>query len=207
MYICKNDNMIGCKFGRLTVIERVSKNGRGYYKCKCECGNEITTRADQLKNGRTKSCGCYNSDKAKSGDARRTHGQHGTRLYRIWQGMHGRCYIISHPAYKYYGERGISICDDWKNDFQSFYDWALSNGYSDSLTIDRINVNGNYEPLNCRWVTRKRQMNNTRNNHFINYNGEIHTIAEWSTITGISATKISWRLAHKWKIEKALTTM
>ena len=205
MHKIKND-IVGQKIERLTVLERITKGGRGYYKCLCECGNEIIARADGLKNGCVKSCGCYNIDRAKTGNNRRTHGKHGTRLYRIWQAMHARCYIKTSPAYKNYGGRGITICAEWLKDFQAFYNWAILNGYEDNLTIDRIEVNGNYEPNNCRWITHAEQARNTRANHFITYNDETHTISEWAEKVGIKASIISWRLKHKWTIERALTT-
>lgn len=205
MYICKTD-LSGERFERLTAIERVVKNGRGYYKCICDCGNEILARVDGLKSGRIKSCGCYSIDRAKSGDNRRTHGKHGTRLYRIWQAMHARCYITTSAGYKNYGKRGIVICPEWVNDFQAFYDWAVLNGYADNLTIDRIDVNGNYEPNNCRWATYAEQASNKRSTRHITYNNEIHTIAEWAQIVGIDERIIRWRLGNNWTIERALTT-
>lgn len=205
MYICKN-SLVGQRVERLTVIERVSKNGRGFYNCKCDCGNYILARQDQLKNGSTKSCGCYNVDRAKRGDNRRVHGKHGTRLYRIWQAMHARCYIKTNPAFKNYGGRGIAICSEWVKDFQAFYDWSMANGYDDSLTIDRIDVNGNYEPNNCRWATKAEQAVNTRVNRYLTYNGETHTISEWSRILGMSSGVIGWRMRHNWTVERALTT-
>ena len=207
MYVYKDkNNMVGQTFSRLTILERISKNGRGHFKCKCECGNEIIVRSDGVLSGRIKSCGCYNKDKAKTGNARRVHGKHGTRLYRIWQAMHARCYIKTNPAYKNYGARGITICAEWLKNYQAFYNWAMSNGYNDNLTIDRIDVNGNYEPNNCRWSTRKEQANNKRTNHYITFNNETHTINEWAEKLKIDRHSISWRLKHNWTIEKTLTT-
>lgn len=201
----KND-LVGQKLERLFVMDRYTKNGRGYYKCKCDCGNIVMARADGLKSGRIKSCGCYNIDRAKTGNNRRTHGKHNTRLYRIWQAMYARCYIRTTPAYKNYGGRGITICTEWLKDFQAFYDWAMQSGYNDNLTIDRVNVNGNYEPFNCRWITKEEQARNTRANHYITYNGETHTLGEWASIVGIDRRVIGWRLKHNWTIERALTT-
>ena len=118
------------------------------------------------------------------------------RLYRIWSHMIRRCYKQKSNDYKNYGARGIIICDDWKNSFLNFYDWSMCNGYNDTLSIDRIDVNGNYEPDNCRWVTSKIQGNNKRNSVVIEYNGEKHTIAEWAEITKISY-HIIWKRFKK----------
>ena len=119
--------------------------------------------------------------------------------------MKCRCYRNKETAYKYYGDRGIIVCDEWLNDFQAFYDWAMANGYDDTLTIDRIDVNGNYEPSNCRWVSRKVQMNNTRRNHLITYNGKTQTIAQWAEELNIKQNTLLYRIRRGWSIEKALT--
>lgn len=130
-----------------------------------------------------------------------------SRIYRIWANIKARCFNQNHRDYKQYGARGITMCDEWKHDFLIFYDWAIANGYTDSLTIDRINNDGNYEPDNCRWATRKEQCNNYRKNHLLEYNGEVHSIAEWSEITGINYFTLRDRINRsKWSIEKALTT-
>lgn len=205
MYRIKDD-VTGQRFERLLAVERIVKNRRGYYRCICDCGNEVIVRADILKNGRAKSCGCYTRDRAKKGDIRRVHGKHGTRLYWIWLGIHARCNTKTNPAYKNYGGRGIAVCDEWLEDFQSFYDWAMANGYEDTLTIERKNVNGNYEPSNCCWIPREEQAGNTRANRKITYNGETYNLSEWARKVGISQSLIRWRLNHDWTLEKALTT-
>ncbi len=127
-------------------------------------------------------------------------------IHRTWRNMIWRCYRKEHISYKYYGERGITVCDEWLNDFQSFYDWALSSGYSKNLTLDRIDNDGNYEPSNCRWATAKEQANNTRANHLVTCNGETKTISEWAELLGITHQALSDRLNSKsWTIEDALT--
>lgn len=125
----------------------------------------------------------------------------------IWNTMKQRCYVKSSTSYKRYGAKGITVCDEWRNSFYTFRNWALANGYSDELTIDRIDSRGNYEPNNCRWATYKEQANNTSKNIKFTYNGETHTIPEWSDIVGINAMALRYRIVYaKWPLEKALTT-
>lgn len=119
------------------------------------------------------------------------------RIYKLWSHLKDRCYCKNNKDYKHYGNRGITICESWKHNFINFYSWALSNGYSDNLSIDRIDVNGNYEPDNCRWVTAKQQARNRRNNKFITYNGETHCISEWAEIIGIERKCLEYRV-RKW---------
>lgn len=153
---------IGDKYGRLTVMEMTNKrlNRSIVYKCKCACGNVVETTGTRLKSGLIKSCGCYQKEMASKSN--KTHGMSKSKLFMVWQDMIARCTRKTHHAYKYYGGRGISVFDDWKNNFESFHNWAINNGYYSGLTIDRINNDGNYEPSNCRWVTMKVQSNNRR---------------------------------------------
>ena len=158
-------DMTGKQFGRLTVIEFSGINHRNSatWLCKCSCGNTTIVDGNSLRRGSTKSCGCLNMEKHITSPNRRTHGQCGTRIYRIWKRMKSRCYNKNTEDYKkWYGKNGIIVCDDWKNNFQSFYDWAMSNGYQENLTIDRINPDGNYEPDNCRWADAKTQSQNRK---------------------------------------------
>ena len=197
----KYDNLEGMKFGRLTVLERDCDNGRKgtHWICKCDCGNYAIVTTGRLKRGQSKSCGCINREKHTK------HGMIKTRMYNIWMSMKQRCADANCKSYKDYGGRGIKVCDEWVNDFQAFYDWAMANGYRDNLSIDRIDVNGDYEPDNCRWVTRKTQNNNSRKNRYYSYNGETHTIAEWSEIMGIGYSALYARIERGWTIERALT--
>ena len=132
---------------------------------------------------------------------------HGTRIYRIHQGMKNRCYNPNEDSYKNYGARGITICDEWlgENGFINFYNWAITHGYRDDLTINRINNDGNYEPGNCNWATFKEQANNKRTNRVIEYMGESHTCSEWADIVSIPAYDICNRLDLGWSVEDALT--
>ena len=127
------------------------------------------------------------------------------RLTNIYSMMKQRCYNSKMPNFKYYGARGIAVCDEWRNDSQSFYEWAILNGYKEELTLDRIDNSGNYEPSNCRWVTAKEQSNHRSNNIILSFNGENHTISEWSEITGIKQHVIRNRLIRGWSIENVLT--
>lgn len=153
-------NEIGNKYGKLTVVERyfADKTHRGAeWICRCECGKEIVVRGYDLRKHHTVSCGC-----GKSTGHRRTHGEYKTRLYQIWQDMRNRCGRETATGYKYYGGRGISVCDEWQKSFETFRDWSLKNGYAENLTIDRINPDGNYEPSNCRWADWHTQVLNRR---------------------------------------------
>ena len=146
-------NLTGKCFGRLTVISEDHSDGKHvYWNCKCSCGKSVVVSGDSLKRGLTKSCGCLNSELVRL--RRKTHGFSGERIYRVWQNMIYRCENKNYIEFARYGGRGITVCEEWRNNFQAFYDWATSNGYADNLTIDRIDVNGNYEPSNCQWLTR-----------------------------------------------------
>lgn len=202
-------DLTGQKFGKLTVIKQAEHyiSPKGKYKarwfCLCECGNEVIVHADSLKSGRTTSCGCVR--KEKTSNINKKHGLRNSRLYIVWNNMKERCYNPNHNHYKHYGARGITICDEWKNDFQSFYDWAMSNDYKEDLTIDRIDVNGNYEPSNCRWITNKEQQRNRTNNKLITINGETKCLPEWCELLNLNYNTVRTRINnYHWSPERAL---
>lgn len=199
-------DLTGQRFGRWVVLGNAGrdKNGLTQWLCRCDCGNEVVVLGINLKKGRTQSCGCLQREQMVA--KKTTHGLRFTRLYRIWSHIKDRCLRETCRNYKDYGGRGITICDKWLHDFQAFYDWAMSHGYRDDLTIDRINVDGNYCPENCRWVTMLTQAGNKQNTKYIEFNGETHTLKEWSAIVGIPRDKLYDRIyAKKWSIEKAFS--
>lgn len=207
------ENLIGKRFGRWSVVDtaepKITKDNRKirYWLCLCDCGIKRIVREQSLTSGKSKSCGCYHSDIMHDVGAKinTTHGMSTSRLYGIFKHMHNRCNNTKDVRYKCYGGRGISVTSEWDS-FETFKDWALSNGYTESLSIDRINVNGGYSPDNCRWVDAKTQANNKSNNKCYTYNGNTHNIGEWSQIMNIPYKKLWKRLHNGWDIEKALMT-
>lgn len=199
----KSVSMVGERFNQLVVVSEYSNGHRVIRHCVCDCGNEIDTTLDKLKSGHTKSCGCL---KSKTGDMFRTHGMSRTRLWRIFSKMIRRCYVPEEPAYRYYGAKGIKICDEWMQDRSLFFEWAKSNGYSDELTIDRIDVNGNYEPDNCRWSTAREQTRNKTNNRRYTFSGRTQVLSDWAKEYEMNVATLRNRLEKGWNIEKALTT-
>ena len=186
------------KYGKLTCTETFERRGkRIYWLCKCECGNEKWVCAQNLLNA--KSCGC------QMRETKKVHGMSHTRIHETWSHMLARCNNKNHKFYKDYGGRGIKVCDEWlgTQGFIRFNEWANNNGYSENLTLDRIDNNKGYYPDNCRCVDWSTQANNKRGNIRYEYKGESHTIAEWARITGIKETTLSKRLKN-WSIEDAL---
>ncbi len=198
--------MSGERFGLLTVCDRANKSdssGNVYWNCVCECGKEIVVSGCHLRSGHTKSCGCFFAEAISN--ANRVHGQSDTRLHNIWMGMINRCELPTFKNYANYGARGISVCKAWRQDFQSFFDWSVSNGYRNDLSIDRIDNDGNYEPSNCQWVTAKVQANNTRRNVRVEIDGISRTVSEWSSVYDISQLTIAQRIRRGWDPVDAVT--
>lgn len=203
-------DLVGQKFGKLLVLE-LSQSGNGYrkWKCKCECGNICYIPTKTLRNGTAKSCGCIRIELLKQRVCK--HSLTNTRLYSIWKGIRRRCYGNDTHFTKNYKDKGIKMCDEWKNDFKSFYNWAINTGYNENAprgvyTIDRIDYKGNYEPDNCRWITIQKQQLNKSNNRIITFNNETHTVSEWANILNINPKTLEQRLLRGWDEIKAITT-
>lgn len=204
-------DITGQKFNRLTVLEfagyKEMKSGRRtLWKCQCDCGNIVYATGNALQRNNTKSCGCLKLEAVKQNWIKNTrHGMSHSRLYDIWHGIKFRCMNEKSYEYDTYGGRGITICDEWKNDFSKFMEWALSNGYSDDLSIDRIDVNGNYCPENCRWATLSEQARNKRDSRYLTAFGKTQTLADWADEYNMIPETISYRLSHGYTLERALT--
>lgn len=200
-------DLTGQKYGRLTVIERAenTQNGNACWLCQCDCmgpNSLVIVRANDLKNGKTKSCGCLRDGHPK-------HGGCGTHLYNSYCNMMDRCYNENAIGYHNYGGRGIEVCDEWNNNFSAFREWAYQNNYDENagLTIDRIDVNGNYCPENCRFATKKEQANNRRTNIMITYFDETHSLKEWCEILNLPYMLIQNRYTRcGWDFWTAIST-
>lgn len=202
-------DLTGQRFGRLTVIERcgTSKEGQKLYLCKCDCGGTKKVKTGALRSGHVNSCGCLqrecSSNKFKKLNTR--HGGCGTRLYSIWFDMRQRCSWDGAINWHLYGGRGIKVCDEWQADFVPFRDWALANGYSDELTLDRIDVNGDYCPENCRWANLDEQNNNKRTCIYATIGGVTKSVTQWCRETGVPRHTAYSRIRRGWKPELAVT--
>ena len=188
-------DLTGQKLNLLTVLELSHiEKGQRIWKCKCDCGRITYVSTNKLKNKNTKSCGCLRH-KTKTN---LKHNKHNTRLYHIWNGMKQRCNNPNTIKYQNYGGRGIKVCKEWQNDFIAFYNWAIENGYDETKSrkeqsIDRINVNGNYEPNNCRWVTQSENCRNRNNNVYLTKNGITKTIVVWCEEFNLNQKLVSHR--------------
>ena len=206
---------IGNKYGRLTVLKldhikeyispKGTKHKREYYLCSCDCGKTNIVEKSHLKSGIVQSCGCLREERLVN--ACKKHGMKHTRIYDMWANIKSRCFNEKDPCFKHYGGRGISMCKEWENDFTAFYNWAMDNGYKDSLSIDRINNNGNYNPSNCRFATKIEQGRNRRTNRLITYKGKTHCISEWAEMLGINQSTLYYRFRRGWTPEAALNSL
>jgi hypothetical protein len=191
-------NMVGVNFNGCLVIERegVSKDKKATWKCRCYCGKIFTTSGKTIRSGYVKSCGCLKTKViVEVGKKNKTHGETKTRLYDIWRGMKKRCHKETDSRYKNYGAKGIKVCDEWFLDYEAFRNWSLENGYSENLTIDRIDNKEGYKPSNCRWVDWKTQARNRTNNVLVMFEGEKVTLSQVAEIVGLSREAIWYR--HK----------
>ena len=199
--------MIGKKFGRLIVVARegVTKDRLATWRCKCDCGNETIVDGKSLRTGHTRSCGCLLREAAAiKGKNNRKHGQSNSPTYSSWRAMKERCNNKNSKAYKWYGARGIKVCDRWNESFSNFiHDMGEK---KDTESLDRIDCDGNYEPSNCRWTTMKVQQNNRRNNRLVTINGKTKTIALWCDELGVSPPMVYARVEHGWNGKDALLT-
>lgn len=198
-------DITGKRYGLLTVVryEGRAKNGHTLWLCKCDCGRETIVSRSNLRDGHQVSCGCKRRKQA--GEMNLIHGGSHTRLYSIWSNMITRTTNPKGTAYHRYGGRGVIMCPEWRNSFQTFKNWALANGYADGLTIDRIDNDGIYEPSNCRWITWQEQFNHRSKSRLITYQGETLTIAQWAEKLNLSKTMLYQRFKAGWPAERALT--
>ena len=202
-------DLTGQRFGRLVVVSMADRRPGDPVKwmCRCDCGNTKTVDGVLLRQGETRSCGCLHRELVR--ERMTTHGTKHPRLHRVWAGMLNRTRNPNASNYKYYGGRGICVCEDWL-DYASFEEWALASGYNESseygkCTLDRIDDNGNYSPENCRWVDQFVQANNQRSNKNIAIGEEIHTMKEWSQINNLSYTAVRARIRRGWDPIQAVT--
>lgn len=193
----------GQKIGKLTVVERVDgkKYSNARWLCQCECGNHVIVPSNEIK----KRYACPKCNRTTSSEKLKRHGETRTRLFRTWTHMRQRCINPNDRAYSRYGGRGISVCDEWQK-YENFRDWALSHGYDSALTLDRIDNNGNYEPLNCRWATNKEQCNNRRTNRIVTIDGITKNLKQWADFLGIPSYVIRTRLHRGYGEQEAITT-
>lgn len=196
-------NLIGQKFGRLTVVSKYDNSNdigkkRVKWICKCDCGNISIVRSDSLELGKIRSCGCSRNNLLNH------YGLDGNRIYTIWRRMKDRCYNNKSKSFSCYGGRGIKVCDEWLTKFDNFYNWAINGGYKKTLTLDRIDTNDDYCPENCRWATMREQNNNRRNNHYIEYNGEKLTLTQWANRYGVNPNTLRSRLKSGKSLKNAL---
>jgi hypothetical protein len=208
-------DLSGQRFGKLYVLnyEKTNNRRQAIFKCKCDCGNIAFVVGSRLKNNYTKSCGCLQKEKAKTqiqefnnkglrSKGNSKHNMRHTELYKHWCNMKRRCNCKTNHNYMYYGARGIKVCNEWNESFVEFKEWALNNGYKDGLSIERIDVNKNYEPQNCKWIPYELQIRNRRNTIKLEYKNETKTLIEWCEIF-----KVKYKLAHSrykkgWTFEK-----
>lgn len=201
-------NRIGQKFFRLTILNVFRRDKTTVASCICECGNEKNILLPSLVSGNTKSCGCYGDELREQLNGYKTHGLSYHPLHALWDGIKARCLNPNRGCYKNYGGRGVKICDEWKNDFMAFYNWAIANGWQKGLQIDKDILGDGllYSPETCCFVTQKKNANNTRRNHYLLYEGETMTLAEFSEKINISPKLVSLRFRRGWSMDRIIAT-
>lgn len=196
-------DLTGERFGKWSVIERAPNKGKAVmWRCRCDCGAEKIVHGTSLKSGTSTMCR-HCSDRSHKP---RSHGLTHHPLYRIWQRIKSSTTNPNHQDYEWYGAKGVRVCEEWFHDFAKFYEWSIANGYQPGLTIDRTDVNGHYEPSNCRWVSFKEQTLNRTDNVYLTHGGVTRTIKEWSQITGIKSVTLYARANKGWPPDKILST-
>jgi|ERR1700748_130697 len=196
-------NLIGQRFGRLIVIEFIGRRkGHSIFKCQCDCDGFTETTSNNLRRGHTLSCGCLSNEVLIERSI--THGLSHHPLYNIWVGMRNRCYYHKHNRSKIYAGKGIIVCEEWKNDFKAFYDWAIANGWQQGLTIDRMENSGNYTPKNCRFRTPQQQSRNRTTNVNLTYKGQTMILIEWAEKYNICYGTLRKRVKNGWNPHECL---
>lgn len=197
-------DITGERFNQLFVIRRVenAKGGVTMWECLCDCGNTTLVRGSNLKNGMVKSCGC----RRKENKPALRHNMSKTRLYREWAGMKSRCYTSSAKTYQNYGGRGIKVCSEWEDSFETFRDWALTHGYTDELTIERIDYEKDYCPENCKWIPSNKQQGNRRICYSFEHNGKVKNLADWCVELSLPYKLIHNRINKLgWSFDRAIS--
>ena len=199
----KLEDLTGTNYGYLTAIQNLGLvDGQANYLFECKCGNIIQHRIKEARRGKLNSCGCIAKNNGKKNI---THGMSNTRLYSIWRGMIQRCEDKNFSGYDSYGSRGVKVCENWRRSFMHFFNWAVYNNYAEHLTIDRIDVNGNYEPQNCRWADLETQANNKTTNLYFTYNDKTLSLAQWSRELDLDYQKLWKRIRiYGYSFEEAI---
>jgi len=211
MKVANRIDLTGKRFNRLKVKSFHHQNDKYklYWECDCDCGNKKVIEGSAMKSGLTESCGCLNIELStqRINEHRTKHGfSNKERLYETWKNMKRRCYDKNNKRYENYGGKGVIVCSEWLSDYLNFREWALSNGYESNLTIDRMNVNGNYEPKNCRWATAKQQANNQTRNRILTHEGISRTMSEWAVHLNVTYSTINHRIQRGWNMERIVNT-
>lgn len=193
-------DLTGMRFGRLVVVELIGKaaNGKYQWKCKCDCGNYTIVKGNSLTTDHTKSCGCL--EKETKREVNTIHGLRRHPLYKVWLNMKDRYYNPNNSHFKYYGGKGITVCNEWKDNFKLFYDWMINNGYEKGMSIDRIDNSLEYSPDNCRVIPFNKQSSNRTTNYAIIHEGVPYTVAELAKLLNVKSPTLYSRLRRNGRI-------